>query len=317
VGVFGDQGLQESGEARVGVRSVGLAEHFTEHVKNPGTLGVEKLVVGVGRFRRGEACAHDEGADIGGRKIFVGGFGDEAFAIAIEPEMERLVGIFLGVGEEEGEVAGNGFVNPLIAIAGPADDVAPPLMSDFVKRNNLGIEFLVGGVEAGAALDVGREKRKGGEVEKAGPALSESAGNLRNAEAAKGKGSGKLFVEMDRGIDGAGELFEGVGRAGGVGRGFDGSGAGIVRGVRGKGRELLCGGGKAREDGFFELTIGVDVHGTVFGGDGGDGVFAEIETGLGDGLIGGPFGGAVFAIVAFVALVAGGDEAQMFGPTQN
>ena len=49
VRVPGDQGVEQSVEAGVGVGS-GLTQHFAEHVNDPGAFSVNDIVVGVGRF---------------------------------------------------------------------------------------------------------------------------------------------------------------------------------------------------------------------------------------------------------------------------
>src|SRR5215467_13951681 len=89
--------------------------------------------------------------------------------------------------KKQREIVGDGFVNPLIAIAGPANHVAPPLMRYFVIGNQLREMFLAGGAESRALLRLRRKKRKRGNVKKARPALSERSGNLRNAQIVKGK----------------------------------------------------------------------------------------------------------------------------------
>lgn len=60
LGVFDDEGFQESHEAGIGIWGIGLTQHFTEHVHNPSTLAVDHLVVSGGRFGGKEAQAHDE-----------------------------------------------------------------------------------------------------------------------------------------------------------------------------------------------------------------------------------------------------------------
>jgi len=62
-------------------------------------------------------------------------FFHEQAAKAFEPDAESTVRILLGVGEKEREILRDGFINPLVAVAGPANDVAPPLMGHFVVRN--------------------------------------------------------------------------------------------------------------------------------------------------------------------------------------
>ena len=121
--------------------------------------------------------------------------------------------MFLRVRKQERVVAGDSFAEPLVVITGPADDVAPPLMGDFVEGNDVSELFLAGGGQASAFLGLLGKKRKCGEIEKARPALSEGSGNLRNTEVMKGEWAGELFVEMDGGINLASKLFQSVGRA--------------------------------------------------------------------------------------------------------
>ena len=106
-----------------------------------------------------------ESADVSGRLHSAPGqFLHQALAVAREPYTQRMIGVLLAIGKEQRQVIGNGFVDPLIAIRAPTDHVAPPLVSDFVKRNKLGEMFLPAFCEAGALLRRGRQKRKRGEV---------------------------------------------------------------------------------------------------------------------------------------------------------
>ena len=45
VSVLGHQRLQESGESRIGIPRTGLAQHFPQHVNDPGALAVDNLLV--------------------------------------------------------------------------------------------------------------------------------------------------------------------------------------------------------------------------------------------------------------------------------
>src|SRR5246127_5024672 len=135
--VFGDERVEESDEAGIGIFGIRLAEHFMEHVHNPGSLRIDDFLVGIRRLRRVEASAHKKGANIGGGESGGGRFSDQALAVAIEPETKCAIGSLPGVGKEKGKIRGNGLVNPLVAIAGPANDVSPPLMGDLMNRNKL------------------------------------------------------------------------------------------------------------------------------------------------------------------------------------
>ena len=59
---------------------------------------------------------------------------------------------------------------------------------------------------------------------------------------------------------------------------------------------------------LLDLLVGVNVDGIVGGGYGGGGVFAEIETGYGDGFCGLPMANAEFAVFMLVDFFSGGDE---------
>src|SRR5690242_6600882 len=120
------------------------------------------------------------------------------------------------VRKKQREIVGDSLVNPLVAIAGPADDVAPPLMRNFVIRNKLREMLLAAGAETSPLLRFRRKKRKRGNVQEPRPTLAEGSGNLRNAQIVKGKGAGEGLVEMDRRINLLSELLQGIG---GTGRG--------------------------------------------------------------------------------------------------
>ena len=75
------------------------------------------------------------------------------------------------------------------------------LMSDFMHRNYLREKFLIAGGETGAALRFLRQKRKGGQIEKAGPTLAKGSGDLRDVEGREWKRAGIAFVKTNRGVD--------------------------------------------------------------------------------------------------------------------
>jgi hypothetical protein len=230
--------------------------------------------------------------------------------------MEDMVRILAGVSKEHREIIGDGFVDPLIAITGPANDIAPPLVSGFVKRDDLGKEFLGIGVEAGATLSFGREEGVGGDVEESWPTLPERAGNLRDGEMTKREGARILFEEMYGGINVVGQAFEGLGRAWGRGRSGD-AGGGVGAGEWESGSDLNGRLRQLRKDSRFELFIGVDIDGMIFGGNGSNSVFSEIEPSFRDGLFRLPVGDAEFAVITFLRFFASGDKAETFGPAQG
>src|SRR5467141_1277073 len=128
--------------------------------------------------------------------------------------MQGVIRIFLGVGEKQGEIICDGFINPLVAVARPCDDVAPPLMCDLMVRNKFRKTLLGGGAQASTLLSFRTQKGIGGNIEQAGPTLPKGSGNLRNAEVVEWEGPAECLIKTDRGIDLFAELLEGIGRAG-------------------------------------------------------------------------------------------------------
>ena len=86
-----------------------------------------------------------------------------------------------------------------------------------MERHQLAEMFLSAAGKAGTALDVGRQKRVGGDIEEAGPALAESSGNLRDAEIVKRERAAVGFVKANRSVDVFPQLFESDGGVGGQG----------------------------------------------------------------------------------------------------
>lgn len=72
-----------------------------------------------------------------------------------------------------------------------------------------------------------------------------------------------------------------------------------------------------RENRRFELFIGIDIDGVILGGNRGDSVFTEVETGFGDGLFRLPAGDTEVAVFTFIGFFTGGDKAKMLGPAQG
>src|SRR6266705_1268047 len=128
--------------------------------------------------------------------------------------MQGVIRILLSVGEEDGEIICDGFVNPLVAVAGPGHDVAPPLVRDLMIGNQLRKVLLAGGAQPGTLLGFGTQEGIGGNIEQAGPALPEGSGNLRDAKVVKWKRPAEYFIKTDRGIDLFAKLLEGISRAG-------------------------------------------------------------------------------------------------------
>jgi hypothetical protein len=192
-------------------------------------------------------------------------------------------------------------------------------MSDLVEGNDVGELFLSGSVEASAFLSLLRQEGKCGEVKKARPALAEGSGNLRDAKVVEGKWPGELFVKMDGGVDLAGELLQGVGRARSGRRHSAVRSDHAVFAGQNPGTDVVIrlGRSDARENGLFKLAIGVDVNGVLGGGDGRGSIFAKIEARLRDGLRGFPPCGAEVSLFTLTRLFAGGYQAQVFGPAEG
>ena len=129
-------------------------------------------------------------------------------AIATEPDVKGMIRAFLSVGEEQRKIVGDGFVDPLVAIGIPADDVAPPLMGDFVEGYEFGEVLLSGLGKPGALLGFRRKIGIGGQIKQSGPALAERAWDLRHAQFLKWKRSAEGFVKADGGINFAAEYFQ-------------------------------------------------------------------------------------------------------------
>ncbi len=88
-----------------------------QHVNHPGAFGIDDIFVGVRGFGRIEAETESQRANIAGGLVGAGSFFDELLAITLEPDTQGVIGISARVGEEQGQIVGDGFVNPLIAIA--------------------------------------------------------------------------------------------------------------------------------------------------------------------------------------------------------
>ena len=63
--------------------------------------------------------------------------------------------------------------------------------------------------------------------------------------------------------------------------------------------------------------IGVDIDGAIGIGNGGDGIFAKIETSLRNRVSGGPVSDVEFTILAVIGFIAGGDKAKVLGPVNG
>src|SRR5580765_6395876 len=124
-----------------------------------------------------------------------------------------MLGWLSAVREEQRKIVCDGLIDPLIPVARPTDDVAPPLVGDLMIGDDIRKRLLPCGGECGAVLRFGGQERKRGEIEQAGPGLAESAGNLRDTQSAEGERAAECFVKVDGRIDVPGKCFERVGRA--------------------------------------------------------------------------------------------------------
>src|SRR5258707_5318128 len=205
---------------------------------------------------------------------------DQALAVATKPNAKRAVGVFLAIGKQQRQIIGDGLIDPLIAVVAPADDIAPPLVRHFVKRNEL-CEMLLPGVrQAGAALRGGRQERKGGKIQQAGPALPERAGDLRDAKFLEPKGSAERFVEANGRVDFAAELLE---RVRGTRRGWNDRHH--LRGylaLRAEGqmhrRRIQARSTQAVGERLLDEAVGINIDRASSGSERGESVITQIET---------------------------------------
>ena len=141
IGVLCLQGAKEPHKAGVRIFCAGLAEHFAQHVEDPGTLAVDDLLESFRAARGIESRAELQASNLRWRK-FRCIFFDEPFAEAVQPDAELVVRNFLAVRKKKREVGRKCLVDPLIAIVRPSDNISPPLMSDFMKGNEVVKVFL-------------------------------------------------------------------------------------------------------------------------------------------------------------------------------
>src|SRR5208282_987011 len=104
--------------------------------------------------------AKGERSNFADGRVRSGNFILELFTVTLKPHMYGVLGGLPAFREEQREVIGDGFVDPLIPVAGPSDYVAPPLMGDFMIRDNFGKRFLPRGRETSTALRFGGQERK-------------------------------------------------------------------------------------------------------------------------------------------------------------
>src|SRR5579863_9913167 len=149
-----------------------------------------------------------------GRLLRVRGLLDKLLAIAPEPNLQGMVGALLRISKEQRKIVGDGLVDPLVAIGVPADDIAPPLMRDFVERYEFGEVLLSVFRESGPLLGLRGQIGIGGEIKQSGPALAEATRDLRHAQFLKRERTTERFVKADGVFNLAAEPLRGVGRPG-------------------------------------------------------------------------------------------------------
>ena len=195
-----------------------VAEAATEHVQDPGAFFVEHDVPGENAAVIEQALAEVDGA--GGFDGLAGFLAQKVFAVLLEQSVEGG-GSFGALDELEGGVIGHGFHEPVGAVIGGRNQVAPPLVGDFVGQEHFGKE----GIEAriaklGGAL-FGAQIGDGGEIDQAGEALPEVAGDGRDGDAVD-RQEGPAAGVIVQNIFGLGEDFVGIfAGCGGIGKGFD------------------------------------------------------------------------------------------------
>src|SRR5262252_756369 len=141
--VFLIEVLQKSLEAGVWGFCARLAQHFTDHMNRPRALGIDQNFETVRGFGRFETVSEGQRANIRSNQIGIRQFLFYSIAIAFEPNPHFAVWSLLAVRKEQSAIIGESFINPLVAITGPAYNVAPPLVCHFVKGNELAEVFLI------------------------------------------------------------------------------------------------------------------------------------------------------------------------------
>ena len=190
-------------------------------------------------------------------------------------------------------------------------------MRDLVIGNQLAEVLLADRAQPRALLGFRRQEGIGGNVEQTGPALPKGSGNLRDAEVMEGKGTTECFVKADRGINLFAKLLERIRRTGRGSRRHDRvCRRGRTESPRREGEDIRVMQGQTLPQILLELTIGVDIDGTSPGGDGGRGVFAEIEARNGHGLFRLPMPDAEFSVLVLFEFRTGGNQAKLVRPAQ-
>src|ERR1051326_6693109 len=125
-----------------------------------------------------------------------------------------MAGAPLFVREQQSQVVRDGFINPLIAIGTPTHNVAPPLVSHFMKGHEFRELFLGVFRNSRALLRRRRQERERRKIQKPWPSLAKGSWNLRNAQLLERKRSAERFVKVNRRIDFSCQLLQCIRRAG-------------------------------------------------------------------------------------------------------
>src|SRR5579884_162133 len=310
--------MQQRDETGVRILRAGLAQHLANHVYDPGALGVDHALKTVRRFGGDEPAAEGKRAEIRGRKIHARRFLGELIAVVFEPEAQLVIGAFLAVRKEQGEIVGERLINPLIAIARPADYVSPPLVSDFVEGHQLAEVLLRAGGKPRAQLGLRGQEGIGRKIEQAGPALTERSRNLGNAQLRKRKRSAIAPVKLNGRIYLFPKLLERVRRTRLDGRQFHAVPArGKAEGRGNRRRQIGAKRAQPVQQSLLELLIRIHIHGIAFGGEGSEHVLAQIEARDANGLFGAPVPDAELSLFVLVHSRAGRGQTKAAGPAQG
>src|SRR3989454_8479268 len=199
--------------------------------------------------------------------------------------MQGPVRGLLAVGKQQRQVIRQALINPLSAIAAPAHDVSPTLMSYLMERHQLGEMLLTGLIQSGPLLRHRRQKRIRRKIEQARPALSECPWYLRNAQMVEREGTVVPFIEVHRGRNFLAELPQERSRARQRFRHFHSPRAGWP-GSKGRQpsqrRERGSVSLHAIHQGLFEIMIGIQVERETLLLHGLQSVVSEVEPRHGD-----------------------------------
>src|SRR5262249_31130509 len=125
------------------------------------------------------------------------------------------------------------------------------------------------------------------------------------------------LIKMNGRIDVFGELLQRIGGTRRERGGRGGGGRGGPQSARKPRGGAERNGNQTGGEKPVEMTICGKVDGIVGGGERGEGVIAQIESGDGGGIFGMPLGGALVAVFALADLGAGSGQAKFAGPMKS